>query len=279
VRCEKSVNFRAARRLRKVGGTRFIQPEMSDLPAKPEPDGLAQKIVEAILGSIARIPTTQQTESPMPAENARSIAHHAALKAAAASGTLGLPVGPLGWLTIFPEMMKVWQIQTQMVADLAGVYGQTACLSREQMTYCLFRHGAAMAVRDLVVRMGERYLVKRVSLQAFQAIAKKVGITVSQRALGKALSRWVPVIGAVGMAGYAYFDTAQVAKTAIDLFERGLDIDLPEIEKLTGPSTRSGIIAAWHAGDMSQGEARVALLELGLPPDEVDDAMAIHLDG
>ena len=184
---------------------------MSELPAKPDQDGFARKIVESITGAIARIPTTEMTESRMPAESARTIARQASLKAAAAAGTLGLPVGPLGWLTILPEMMKVWQIQTQMVADLAGVYGQTACLSREQMTYCLFRHGAAMAVRDL-----------------FQVIAKKIGIQVTQRALGKALSRWVPVVGAVGVAGYAYFDTAQVAKTAIELFEKGVETDPPD---------------------------------------------------
>lgn len=207
---------------------------MSELPAKPDSDSFARKIVESITRAIARIPTTEMTESPMPTEAARNIARQASLKAAAAAGTLGLPAGPLGWLTILPEMMKVWQIQTQMVADLAGVYGQTACLSREQMTYCLFRHGAAMAVRDLVVRVGERYLVKEVSLKAFQAIARKIGLKVSQRALGKAFSRWVPVVGAVGVAGYAYFDTAQVAKTAIELFEKGIEPPEPEMKRIGG---------------------------------------------
>jgi hypothetical protein len=207
---------------------------MSELSAKPDSEGFAKKIVESITGAIARIPTTEMTESPMPGESARNIARQASLKAAAAAGTLGLPAGPLGWLTILPEMMKVWQIQTQMVADLAGVYGQTACLSREQMTYCLFRHGAAMAVRDLVVRMGERYLVKQVSLQAFQAIARKIGLKISQKALGKVFSRWVPVVGAVGVAGYAYFDTAQVAKTAIELFEKGIEPPEPDLKRIGG---------------------------------------------
>ena len=52
-----------------------------------------------------------------------------------------------------------------------------------------------------------------------QSIAEKVGIKISQRALGKGLSRWIPVIGAVGVGAYAYYDTAQVAATAIELFE------------------------------------------------------------
>ncbi len=246
---------------------------MKEVPAKMEPDGLARKIVEAIIGSITRIPATQQTESLVPAEAARGIAHQAALKAAAAAGTLGLPAGPLGWLTIFPEMMKVWQIQTQMVADLAGVYGQTACLSREQMTYCLFRHGAAMALRDVVVRVGDRFLVRRVSLEVFQGIAKRVGIKVSQRTLGRALSRWVPVIGAVGVAGYAYFDTSQVARTAIEMFEGGVEIDPPDG---IGASTPAGILAGWRAGEIDDGRARQGLIRLGLSPEEADGALGIH---
>jgi hypothetical protein len=35
----------------------------------------------------------------------------------------------------------------------------------------------------------------------------------------------VPLLGAVTVGAYAYFDTAQVAKTAIDLFERDIVID------------------------------------------------------
>jgi len=47
---------------------------MSELPAKPDSDSFARKIVESITGAIARIPTTEMTESSMPAEAARNIA-------------------------------------------------------------------------------------------------------------------------------------------------------------------------------------------------------------
>jgi hypothetical protein len=112
-----------------------------------------------------------------------------------------------------------------MVADLAGVYGKKAALTREQMIYCLFRHTAAQAVRDLVVRVGERYLVRQVSLRAFQGVAQKVGVRVSQRSLGAGLSRWLPIAGAIGVGAYAYYDTAHVARTAIELFQREIDIE------------------------------------------------------
>lgn len=112
-----------------------------------------------------------------------------------------------------------------MVSDIAAVFGQTASLGSEQMLYCLFRHTAAQAVRDLVVRVGERLVVKRATVQALQRIAAAIGIKVAQRTIGKSLSRWVPVLGAVGVGGYAYYDTNQVAKAALELFSNEL---LPE---------------------------------------------------
>jgi hypothetical protein len=46
-----------------------------------------------------------------------------------------------------------------------------------------------------------------------------VGISVTQRVAGTAASRWLPVVGAAAVAGYAYFDTLQVAKTAVRMLE------------------------------------------------------------
>ena len=112
-----------------------------------------------------------------------------------------------------------------MVADMAGTYGKQASLTREQMIYCLFRHSAAQAVRDLVVRVGERVLVRRVSLHALQTIGQKIGIRITQRALGKGISRWLPIVGALGVGAYGYYDTGQVAQTAIELFEREIELE------------------------------------------------------
>ena len=136
------------------------------------------------------------------------------------AGSLALPPGPLGWLTILPELVLVWRIQAQMVADIAGIYGKQAYLTREQMLYCLFRHTAAQAARDLIVRVGERYLIQQVSLRTLQSVAERIGVRVTQQAIGKGISRWLPVIGALGVGAYAYYDTGQVARTATELFRR-----------------------------------------------------------
>jgi hypothetical protein len=43
------------------------------------------------------------------------------------------------------------------------------------MLFCLFRHAAAQAVRDLIVRAGERVLVERPTLRTLQRISEKSG--------------------------------------------------------------------------------------------------------
>jgi hypothetical protein len=184
-----------------------------------KPNEAARQIAEAIVAFVTKIPTSHEPLSNTPRERARAIATMSALRASAVSGTLALPPGPAGLVTILPELLAVWHIQARMVADIAGAFGKTGVLSQEQMLYCLFKHSAAQAVRDLVVRVGERYLIRHTNLRAVQATAAKVGVRVTQRAIAKSVTRWLPALGALGVAGYAYFDTAQVAATAIKLFE------------------------------------------------------------
>jgi hypothetical protein len=185
----------------------------------------AGRIAEAILEFLSQIPTTAEPPNSSPTDRARQIASAAARKACTISGALALPPGPAGLVTILPDLISVWRVQAQMVADITGAFGETAALSREQMLYCLFKHTAAQAVRDLVVRVGERYLVRRAGVRVVQGVAAKVGVKVSQRAIATSVSRWLPVVGIVGVAGYAYYDTAQVGATAIAFFERPLVSD------------------------------------------------------
>ena len=190
-----------------------------------QPVSEVPKIATAILNFVSKIPASVEPASNTPAAVARVKANQAAAKAALASGVIALPPGPIGWLTILPELVAVWKIQSQLVSDIAAIYGKRASLTREQMIYCLFRHTAAQVFRDVVVRVGERVLVRRVSLKVMQSIAEKIGVKVTQHAIGKGLSRWIPVIGALGTGAYAYYDTAQVAASAIDLFEREIQLE------------------------------------------------------
>jgi hypothetical protein len=185
----------------------------------------ATRVADAILGFIAKIPDTSKRASNDPATASRELATRAAAKAGVIAGSLALPPGPLGWLTLIPELTAVWRIQAQLVADIAAIHGKEASLNREQMLYCLFRHTVAQAFRDLVVRAGERLLIRHASLRVLQNVAQLIGVRITQQLIGKGISRWLPAVGAAAVGAYAYFDTQQVAATAIALFEQEFDVE------------------------------------------------------
>lgn len=189
----------------------------------PEPEGTpparsAAIVAQAILELVGTVPSTAEPPSATPKLRARAILTAASVRAAAVSGTLALPPGPLGVLTILPDLVTVWRIQAQMVADIAGTFGESASLTQEQLLYCLFRHAAAQVVRDLATRVGERLVFKQATLRALETMASRLGMSVSQRVIAKSVARWLPVAGALGVAGYAYYDTAKVGSTALELF-------------------------------------------------------------
>lgn len=209
-------------------------------PQDPTPDAqphaASAVVARAILPFLAKIPTSTVRPSLTPAADARKRANAAAAQAALTAGALALPPGPLGWLTLLPEMVGVWKIQRQMVADMAALYGKQATLTPEQVVYCLFQHNAAEGVRDLVVRVGQRTLVRRASPRLVGAITRRLGAQLAQRAVGKSMARWLPIVGAVGVGTYAYMDTARVAATAMDLFEGVIEVEAVEAVDTAAPS-------------------------------------------
>ena len=189
-----------------------------------------EKMGDTILNLVVSLPPTREAALPDDAQarlRAAVVVRAAARKASLLAGSMALPPGPLGWITFLPELVGVWKLQGQMVADIAGIYGQHATLTREHMLYCLFKHLSAQALRDVVVRVGERLLVQKTSGALLQNIAQKIGLQVSQKVLGKSVARFVPLLGAVGVGAYAYFDTARVAQTAIALFSGVAGADDP----------------------------------------------------
>ena len=183
---------------------------------------LSSRVTEALLELISAVPKSNEHESSTPDSKAHTLARAASRTSAGISGGAALVPGPLGLFTLLPDMFGVWRVQAQMVADIAAVYGKTATLTKEQMVYCLFKHTASQLLRDVVMRSGERFLVRPVSLRMMQSLVAKISINIGRRTIGKTVARYAPVIGAIGVGGYAYFDTNNVAKAAIDLFSKEL---------------------------------------------------------
>ena len=186
---------------------------------------LLDKLFRILLKVIHEIPTSTEKETSEALIRSRKLISEASFRAAAISGALALPSGPLGWLTILPDLAAIWRLQAQMVADIGAVFGKKGKLTEESMIYCLFRHAAAQVMRDLVTRMGERVVVQRGSLRVAENVLESIGIKLVHRVARGGLWRLLPAIGAVAVAGYAYYDTEQVGHTAIEFFSKDIDFE------------------------------------------------------
>lgn len=184
-----------------------------------------QTLFRVLENLVMSVPSSKELPSETPEARAQEIVRLASLKAGMFSAGLAIPPGPAGMLTVIPDLLQVWHIQRQMVSDIAACFGKSAQLNQQMMVYCLFRHGAAMLARDFLVRVGERMILKRGSLQVIQKVLHRVTIKMTQRAIGKSISRWVPVIGPVVVGGYSLLDTRSVGKTALGTFSQVIEIE------------------------------------------------------
>ena len=192
----------------------------SPLPSLPVPAGAPPRAVTGVIERvIADIPAPRTHAVRDAAGAAEKIARDAAQKAARVSGSLALPPGPFGLLTVLPDLFLIWKIQRQMVADIFALHGRSAELTRTHMLYCLFRHMASQVLRDVAVRTGQRVVVEQLASGALKSTLSTLGASVTQRLAGTAATRWVPLAGAAAVGAYAYWDTLQVAKTARRLLE------------------------------------------------------------
>jgi len=191
---------------------------------------LLEKLFNVLFKVIHEVPSSAEHESSDAVLRARKLTAEASFKAAAISGTLALPTGPLGWLTILPDLAAIWKLQAKLVADIAAVFGKRGKLTEESIIYCLFRHAAAQVVRDLVTRIGGRLVVQRVSVRLTEDILGRIGVKLVYRVARRRIWQLLPAIGALAVAGYAYYDTEQVGQTAIEFFNKEIEFDSEKAE-------------------------------------------------
>ncbi len=155
-----------------------------------------------------------------PSEIIESLIFSASIKSAAISATLSLPPGPLGWISVLPELFLIFRIQGHLIKDIAALYGKDVKLTKELLLYCMFKHGSAHIFRRMIEETSARVIIRPSTLQLVEKIVKTIGMKISRKILKGNLLKWVPLIGATITGGFAYLDTRTVGKTTKELFSK-----------------------------------------------------------
>lgn len=163
----------------------------------------------------------RSTLSPVlePHTPARALIDRYAVQSGLISGGLALPPGPFGLVTILPDLAILWRNHIKMIADLAALHDKTQHLVPEVILYCLFEHTTTQPVCDFMDKMGSGITLERSSWHAIQKLSEACALRVAQRLARIAISRYVPIVGAVAIAAYAYRETRLVGKNALYFLE------------------------------------------------------------
>lgn len=195
-------------------------------------------LLNAIFRTLVEIPDSNEPQATHPDVASDKIIRRSCKKAGLLSAALSLPTGPLGLITLMPDLTGVWRIQSQMVSDIASAYGEQKRLEREQMLFFLFRHSISHLAGEVITKSGERYIVQKLSERAFGRLVDKVTLRIGSGLTLRATKVVFPLVGAAFLGVYSYHDTRQVGTTTQRFFSMKNE-QPPRLSKRNGKNTSS----------------------------------------
>jgi hypothetical protein len=179
-------------------------------------EGLFEKAFEALAPDIETIQADAKPEQMTKKE---------AQKAFALSTAAGLPPGPIGWLTILPEIMALLKIQVNLIYKIAKFYQREAKVNKKIVLLIL---GSAMGIaakHKILAKVGTRIIVKAMSTTAIRNICKRIGLRIGARILQRGLGRWIPIVLAPIFGAFSYSMTKRVGNEANDLLRQDFNFE------------------------------------------------------
>ncbi|MEN9307092.1 MAG: hypothetical protein RL173_1024 [Fibrobacterota bacterium] len=163
------------------------------------------------------------------------------MKNAIISGGATIIPGPWGMAGSIPEIGMLMKNQISMIYDIGVAYGKEDCMSKELVAGIMMSSAGSIGGKLLIVQ-GERLIVKRVSLRAFQKAVELFGSRVLQQMLKSVISKWLPFVGALAMATWSNYSTKLIGRLAAELLNKKIDeVDESEADDSADDNSDAGI--------------------------------------
>ena len=171
-----------------------------------------------------------EVEAGTEGETPEAMIASASRQAFGISTAAALPPGPLGLMTIIPELLAVTKIQMNLIYRIAAYYGKQGQVNAT-LILLIFANEAGLAIgRHIVTRVGAKILVRTLGEESARSLARSVAARIGTRLTRKALGRWVPMLIAPVFGLFSKRITARIGAEAVKLFS--LDIELLEDHSL-----------------------------------------------
>lgn len=191
---------------------------------------IAMQVAEFLEGAFESVALTRREHfeqhpdrRPSHRDIASITASYANFNGVIAAGANLVP-GPLGMLTIVPELTAIIRNQIQMIYDIGVANGKEAHLNGNLLLSIFYTVTGGGAIGLAAVKGGQ-LLVKRAQLRIIQRIIVWLGGKITQRALKALLARWVPIAGSVAMGIWARQSTVLMGRKAAELLAHEIVVE------------------------------------------------------
>ncbi len=141
----------------------------------------------------------------------------------AVSGGINLIPGPWGMAAAIPEITILIRNQLAMIYDIGVANGKSKVLNKELLAG-VFLSAMGVSTSGLLVVHGNKVLVRRVALRAFQKVILMLGGDVTQKLLKSMVSKYLPIVGATAMAAWSNYSTRQIGKKATEILAKEIEV-------------------------------------------------------
>lgn len=198
--------------------TNFVFKKMQEAISKK-----LQDVLEKTLSEKGLFYSTNPSKTPS-ASDVDSVISNAANTNSLIFGKAGLLIGPLGMLSVVPEVVLIIRNEIGLIYDVAKAHGKSDLVSKEVVVSILLS-GFGTPVDSLVTTRGGKYLAKFVSSQDYKNMVVLLSGKVAQQLLKSTVSKYLPKVGPAAMAAWTNYTTRKIGKRAHEVFGSELLIE------------------------------------------------------
>jgi uncharacterized protein (DUF697 family) len=141
------------------------------------------------------------------------------------STVAGIPPGPLGMATIVPELITITKIQINLVYRIAKFHGKEQLVTPTIILHILATALGIVLGRNLLRKIGTRFIVKALSAQVIKTLAQKLGVKIATRLLAKIGARWIPIVTAPIFGAFSKSQTTRVGRESNKVFSGDIEFE------------------------------------------------------
>lgn len=135
-----------------------------------------------------------------------------------------LPPGPLGIISIIPELIGLTKLQVNLVYSIAEYYHKEHQVNATILLMVFGNEAGIKFGSEIAGKQGSKYIVKALTSETVKKIAEKIGVKITARAATKAVVKFIPFVTAPILGYFSSGMTKKIGEYAINFFSQYVEI-------------------------------------------------------